>query len=203
MSFLLILLGLLGLLLAVIGLLFGSRVRFVKSRKKAFLLGILSFVFLFIGVAITDTTPTLTSKDQIPSLDTYKNQAKQIPYKDLARNADSTYKGSMIHFSGKVIQLVDGEQKQIRVDVTDYKKQEEQIKNAIEKGESPPTFGESEIILVFRNDDAGNLLENDQIEIYGIVKGPYTYTAWTGVKYTIPAIESHYIILKEPKKSGQ
>lgn len=150
----------------------------LKSSRNEFLgLLIFSFFSFFIGIVLTSgESVSSTATVSKPSLNTYKSIAKIMDYRDMARNAD-TYAGEMVKIKGKVIQKVNGTQQQITVDVS----------------------GEGDMVYIFRKDDAGNLLEDDQVEVYGSIKGLETYKAWTGVKYTVPSIESDYVILTSVK----
>lgn len=93
-----------------------------------------------------------------------------ITYDNLARNPDE-YIGSKVKFSGKIIQVIEGDNfTQYRMTVNnDY---DRIMLLEIDKS-------------IIKND---RILENDNIVIYGISVGIITYDSTFGGKITVPAV---------------
>jgi hypothetical protein len=158
-------------ILVLLCMIFIKRLR----RKKMTYAGALAASIVSITIAILANHSAAGASASISQrfpMEKYQQLALTIPYEELARHADKD-QGTLIQAKATVTQLIDGKQEQVMVNIAG-------------KG----------IAIIVRNDAAGNLLENDQIDIYGKVNGFETYTAWTGVKYTIPVIVSDYILLK-------
>lgn len=114
--------------------------------------------------------------------DHFKNNKAQfetgITYEQIAREPD-LYKNKNVKFTGKVLQIVKNElYTTLRVAVNgNYKN----------------------VILVTYLDGATekNLLQDDNITLYGVFKGEDSYTATSGAKITLPQITALYIELNQ------
>lgn len=142
--------------------------------------------FLAVGLIVismfftnTSNSPALKQvSNSIPTLQQYQSASLQLDYRDLTRNADSIYQGKMVHFKGKVYHLVNGKQDYVMVDTTDDSK-----------------VAYEEVFSVTRNDNSGNLLVGDIVDVYGIVRGTQKTTTFIGTESIVLSIESHYIVL--------
>lgn len=92
-----------------------------------------------------------------------------ITYDQLARTPDD-YKGSKVKFSGKVVQVIEGDGKV-------------QLRLAVNNSYDNILFLEYDSSLV-----KSRVLEDDQITIYGISAGTITYQSTMGGNITIPAV---------------
>ena len=139
-------------------------------------LGVIFVILLIIG-GLGNTTKHTDSATE--TLEQFSLAVNDIPYDELARNADS-HIGERIHYIGKVIQVIENPPA-LRINIA-----------------TPNQHGyvtENKIILVSRNDNTGRLLENDIVEIWGIVKGISTYKAVFGQSITVPEIKSKYLTI--------
>jgi len=116
-----------------------------------------------------DDTNTITI-NSFEGGDSYKAACRDdITYAQLNSNPNS-YKGERITYKGQIIQVIGGYGEiRYRIDV-----------------------GSSDIIYVTM-DDGISYDEDDFVEIWGEVKGTYTYTSTAGWTITIPHIETKYI----------
>lgn len=92
-----------------------------------------------------------------------------ITYDNIARNPDD-YKGKKVKFTGKVIQVIEG-------DVTI------QIRLAVNEDYDQVVFCEYESSIV-----SSRVLEDDVITIYGLSAGTVSYQSTLGGQITIPSI---------------
>ena len=113
---------------------------------------------------------SLTCTDLTP--EQYKEQCISISYDDLARNPDD-YKYDYVYLSGEVIQVQENEGEVIfLIDVEQ---------------------GDTAIAFYTYKEGESRVLEGDQITIYGIYEGLYTYTSVLGVEITVPNIFTRHI----------
>lgn len=137
-------------------------------------------------VAGETSTITITYENQQCTLDVtcttlseaqYKEQCQNVSYSDLARNPDN-YKSTKIKFTGKVVQVIGGDDSigALRVNVT--------------KGK----YGYDDTIYVMYVPDPSNrILEDDIISLYGVSTGLYSYTTVLGAQVTIPSVLAVYV----------
>jgi len=97
-------------------------------------------------------------------------------YEQLARNPD-TYTGSKVKFSGKILQVMEGDVSYLRVAMnSNY---------------------DTVIFATYDKDKLSyRLLDDDQVTIYGSSLGVYSYEAVSGATITIPWINAEYIDLQ-------
>lgn len=93
-----------------------------------------------------------------------------ITYENLARNPD-TYKGQKVKFSGRIIQVIKGE------NVSQYRFKINDDYNQV-------------ILIEISNSQLENnrILEDDYITIKGLSYGEYTYSSTMGGEITVPAV---------------
>lgn len=132
------------------------------------------------GVITDELLDALEIADEIK--DAAEKEAKKGNYKldysyeQLARNPDS-YKGSLVKFTGKVLQADTGDINYLRLAInSDY--------NTV----LFVTYGSS--VVNYR------LLEDDYVTIYGKANGVYSYEAVSGATITIPWIQADMIDLQ-------
>ena len=106
----------------------------------------------------------------------FKNECANYSYKDIARDPDQ-YKGSKIKFYGEIVQVC-SENKDLctyRVMLSNY-----------------------DVIYVTykRPEGEGRLLEDDNITVYGLCNGLYSYTSVQGAQITIPMVDAKYIDIR-------
>lgn len=92
-----------------------------------------------------------------------------ITYDQLARTPDD-YKGELVKFTGKVIQVLEGDE-------------EIDIRLAVDKNYDTVLFCAYDPQIV-----SSRILENDIITIYGVSGGLYSYQSTFGGKITIPSV---------------
>ncbi|MFC5405106.1 hypothetical protein [Cohnella soli] len=183
-----IILGVIGLTSIIICWIIALFVKQARVLKKQLLI----FPALYAGLMIYglsqfdqtgSTQPTIVESKSVPSLDEFTEEAVTPNPRDLARAADSTFKGKKVHLKGTIVQVIGKNGDQLRVNLAED----------LEKG----SFKEPITIFLFRKDSAGTLLDGDEIELWGTVLGTQTYKAWTGVEITVPSVQSQYLKLVE------
>lgn len=106
----------------------------------------------------------------------FKNECANYSYKDIARDPDQ-YKGSKIKFYGEIVQVCSESNGMCsyRVMLSNY-----------------------DVIYVnyVRQDGESRLLEDDNVTVYGLCNGLYSYTSVQGAKITIPCVDACYIDLR-------
>lgn len=113
---------------------------------------------------------SLTCTDLTP--EQYKEQCISISYDDLARNPDD-HKYDYVYLSGDVIQVQENEDEVIfLIDVEQ---------------------GDTAIAFYTYKEGESRVLEGDQITIYGMYEGLYTYTSVLGAEITVPNIFTRHI----------
>lgn len=137
----------------------------------------------------TPTTKATTTKESttvLPSMskEELKSEAKEISYKELARNPDK-HEGELVHFKGEVIQVIEASygESGYRVAVTknDY------------------GYSYDDIIYLEYEVKKGQprILEDDIIDFYGTFTGLMSYESTGAGKITIPSISGEYAEIKE------
>ncbi|MHB8132433.1 MAG: hypothetical protein ACYDEX_26060 [Mobilitalea sp.] len=107
----------------------------------------------------------------------YKDSAKQLNYRELARNPDN-YKGVTAVFTGKVVQVMEsGNNVTLRVNVT------------------KSSYGWDDTIFVNYRKLTGEsrILEDDIIKLWGTIMGLKTYAAVMGNQIIIPEVDAKFI----------
>lgn len=177
-----------GLILSIIGL--------EKSKKNGHkdtlaIAGIvISIIFLYLiifAIGHYDSNNLGTpnggsSYQQEETLDEYINSCSEIDYESIARQPEY-YKGTRAHFRGKIIQVEEGFLNSVilRVDVTEG------------------TYGiwtDTVYVTYTYGDGESKLLEDDIINMYGVIKGTKTYTTIFGASVTIPYLDAEYIFIE-------
>lgn len=125
------------------------------------------------------TTTTTKSPDMIKF--EYKSKCQTYNYKDIARNASSYY-GRYAKFTGKVMQtMYEGDSAVFRVNVTKDKY----------------GYYDDTIWVEYKpRKSESKLLEDDIVNIWGMLTGEHTYETVLGASITIPSIKAEYIELK-------
>ena len=109
--------------------------------------------------------------------DEYRSQCKVYTYDQIARNPDD-YEKKLAKFTGEVVQVLrEGDEIQMRVDVT-----------MTEYG-----FYEDTVYVFYTASDNTNILEGDIITMYGELRGMQEYEAIFGNTVSIPRIYVKYI----------
>ena len=133
---------------------------------------------LTVNGAITDQLlQSLGIADQVAAQAKQEAQKGQYSadysYQQLARNPDA-YLNQKVKFSGEVLQADNGDPSYIRLAVnSDY---------------------DSVLFVTFDPDIIDyNLLENDQVTVYGVDLGEYTYETVLGASVTIPWVQADMI----------
>lgn len=110
----------------------------------------------------------------------YKTNCADYTYKEISRNPDN-YKGKYAHFKGEIIQSIEsGDSYTFRVDIT------------------KTSYGWTDTIMVTytkKEASESRLLEDDVVNLYGILGGTYTYETVMGNNMTIPMLYAEYIEL--------
>ena len=144
-----------------------------KVKHHRFLSIIIILIVLFIGVGVIGSKgPTISSKYASMSAEEIKNNCASVVYEDVARNPDK-YKDTLITFKGKVIQKVDGNPIIFRIS---------------QDKDDGSYSSDAWYVRYTRNPDRINILEDDNIIVYGECKGTQSYTNAFGAKITIPSL---------------
>jgi len=106
----------------------------------------------------------------------YRLRCEEFSYDDIARYPDAHEK-KLAKFTGKVVQVLrDGNELQMRVNVTEGK------------------YSYEDTVYVFYTVENGtNILEDDIITMYGELRGMIEYESVLGAKITIPRIYAKFI----------
>lgn len=115
----------------------------------------------------------------------FVNECESFNYKDIARQPES-FKGKKGKFRGKVIQVREGtfdsNSITLRVNVT----------------EGNYGLWEDTVYVTYKYKDGENkILEDDIINMYGIIEGTESYVSVLGSKITIPSMNAKYIDLEQ------
>ena len=112
----------------------------------------------------------------------YKDSCSSYTYKEISRNPDN-YEGKRAYFRGEVVQVIETELAGItfytlRVDVT--------------RG---AYYWDDTVYVNYTelDPDAGRILEDDIIKMYGTLAGTKTYETVMGASVTIPQFDAEYI----------
>jgi DNA-directed RNA polymerase subunit RPC12/RpoP len=126
------------------------------------------------GASGVSSTPTLSIAD-------IKSQAQIIPYTSLMRNPD-TYKGSIVYFRGKILQV-------------QQKSNNNYILRIATKEDSYLGYYDNVIYVDYYS--SNRVLEDDVVDIWGKFVGLKTYQAVLGNDITIPEVNAlHYEMVK-------
>ncbi len=111
----------------------------------------------------------------------YISNCANYTYNEISRNPDN-YKGKYAHFKGEIIQSMEsGDSYTFRVNV------------------SRTSYGWTDTILVSytkKEASESRLLEDDVVDLYGILGGTYTYETVMGNEMTIPLLYAEYVELR-------
>lgn len=169
-----------------------------KQDKKAFFFAfdILIFVSIFF-ISIIITVPSNKFSNSNPSLmansggkiieniidySKEKESCSSIPYNEFARNPDG-FNGKKVFLSGQIIQIMEnGKNLALRVNVNENNSHNNTI-----------------YVLYTLKEDEKRLLDSDQVNIWGVLKGIETYQTIFGSSVSIPRIEAFAIELIEKK----
>lgn len=109
----------------------------------------------------------------------YRAQCQEYSYDDIARYPDN-YQKKLAKFTGEVVQVLkEGDQIQMRVDVT-----------LSEYG-----FYEDTVFVYYTVSNGQNVLEGDIITMYGELRGMQEYESIMGATISIPRLYVKYIDL--------
>ena len=110
----------------------------------------------------------------------YISNCANYTYKEISRNPDN-YKGKYAHFKGEIIQSIEsGDSYTFRVNI------------------SRTSWGWTDTILVSytkKEASESRLLEDDVVDLYGMLAGTHTYETVMGNEMTIPLLYAEYVIL--------
>ncbi|MDO4853940.1 MAG: hypothetical protein Q4A43_00710 [Coriobacteriia bacterium] len=122
----------------------------------------------------TTLTVKCTSKTKAQKKAEYKQKCKSVGYKSVARNPEK-YEGDKIKISGKVLQVSEG----------DY---------GINTLRVATSGGYENVYLVSydSSDLSQNIIEDDQVTIWGECTGTTSYTTVMGASLTIPSMDAKY-----------
>lgn len=139
----------------------------------------LFIVFTALAIIFCLSIFCTSGNEPIMTLEEMREQAKEIPYNDLARYPDE-YKGDPVIYQGEIIQKISSTE--YRVNITEG------------------SYGFwSDTIYIVLNGEAKKvrLLEDDIIEFVGLAKGEFTYKAVLGQRVSIPRIDAYEVKILE------
>lgn len=123
-----------------------------------------------------ETVPYTMTAEEIKS--DYISKCSKYSYKEISRNPDN-YKGKYAALKGEVIQVIeDGNTYTLRVDITKNK-----------------YYWSDTILVTYTKIDKSEprILEDDIVNMYGMLGGTYTYETVMGSKLTVPILYAKYI----------
>lgn len=125
-----------------------------------------------VDLAAADLDLAISLLESAPKPEDYES----VSYKSIARTPDD-YVGMKIKFSGKVIQVLEGDGDTINLRVA-----------------TDDSYGDV-VLVIFNQSIMGgtHVLEDDQITFYGIYRGTYTYESTMGGHITVPAVNADRI----------
>jgi hypothetical protein len=103
----------------------------------------------------------------------YMAKCQTVTYDSLSHNSSTSLYGSMVKISGQVTQVVDTGEYLIDIG-------------------SGWDFGQYVYIVSTGNE--GKIVEDDNITVYGVVAGDYSYETVMGAKKTVPEVAAKYIV---------
>ncbi len=145
-----------------------------KKRRFWIIAAVAVLVLLIIIIAASgDGTPS--DLIDLPEAE-YREQCQTYAYDDIARNPDQ-YEKKLAKLTGEVIQVLkDGNELQMRVNVTDKE------------------FYYTDTVFVFYSIENGsNVLEGDIVTMYGELRGMQEYESILGEQISIPRVYVKYI----------
>ncbi len=159
-----------------------------RGRKKwIFLIVILLIVVAFFVIVLgggdsqrIDSKSTSNEQSVTLSAAELKEKCEEYSYKEIARNPDS-YSGKYAKFKGEVEQVVQEESS------SDYAVYRVNI--------TYDDYWTDAIMVVFEGElaDGSRLIEEDIIQMYGVLDGSYTYESVFGSSVTVPLFRAKYI----------
>ncbi len=146
-----------------------------KRPIKTLLTIVLVFFALLVVISVFGSGSGDVKQPDLSKED-YISQCAAVSYEEVARNPDS-FKGQLVTFKGKVIQVMDGSTLTLRIN---QENSEDQWASDTWYVRYKPAEGESRI------------LEGDELTVYGICNGTISYTAVLGNKITVPSLSMAY-----------
>ncbi len=118
----------------------------------------------------------------------YLSSCKEYTYKQIARNPND-YKGKNAKFNGEVIQVMEnGNDVILRVNIT---------KEANEYADSGYLYSDTIYVeYTYKSDNESRILEDDIIDLYGVLNGTKKYTSTFGGDITLPYLLAKYVDIK-------
>ena len=170
----------------------------LKFKEIVFVLvsiSILAICFLLSGCGNNSTINTSSKNDtgnntisstqqpsQVPHefIEQFRIQCEEVNYKQLVRNPDK-FKGQKVVYMGKVSEVIDPDNDLIlRVNVT--KNENEQWDDTIWVNYTKPA-------------GSNRILEDDIVQLWGVIKGLRQYQAVLGNQISIPEIDARDIVI--------
>ena len=147
-----------------------------KQKHHRFLFFLVIVVIVVIAVAAMggNSSPSPSSKSKYTSMSEteVRSGSKAVNYEDVARNPGK-YKGSLVTFTGKVIQVVEGNTVVLRI-----------------TQDNPEEYFSSDTWYVTYKAPAGasKILVDDRMTVFGECTGTTSYKSVLGNQITIPSM---------------
>ena len=143
---------------------------------KRILTALCAFV---LSISLVSCTATGTVEEgELSERDEWMNFCTEVDYDTLAHNVNNM-KGQRVKITGKIFQVVDNAfSKAYMFD----------MRNPYDLNNM--NFMQHVYVSASKN---SNLIENDQITIYGTVEGTQTYTTVLGAQRTVPKVKMKYV----------
>lgn len=143
---------------------------------KRILTALCAFV---LSISLVSCTATGTVEEgELSERDEWMNSCTEVDYDTLAHNVNNM-KGQRVKITGKIFQVVDNAfSKAYMFD----------MRNPYDLNNM--NFMQHVYVSASKN---SNLIENDQITIYGTVEGTQTYTTVLGAQRTVPKVKMKYV----------
>ena len=144
------------------------------------ILAVIGIVFLCLICSAGSETPTYTPEVTISKED-FIAECKEYTYKELARNP-SQYIDEKVKLKCKVFQ------------VSQYNNNVIILANI----ESDELFSSDTIYIEYKYGiNEPKILEDDNIVVYGVYKGDYSYTTVLGSQNIVPRVQMYFVDIKE------
>lgn len=160
---------------------------FVKQGTSKGIISILKHAGTVFGLLILfvifDASTNTKQSASVNEIEHVINNAVELEYEDLLRNAEGKYKGAYVKIVGEVYHLEKGGQKRMMVNMS----------------KDPLQY---DAIFVERNEQDVTVIADDKVVIYGKVTGTVPTTNLVGAESAVPAIESYSMSLSNKRNDS-
>ncbi len=145
-----------------------------KQKHHRFLIFLLVVIIIVViaMIATGGSTPKLSKQYESMSESQIRENSITVNYEDVARNP-SDYKGKLVSFQGKVIQVIDGSTVVLRIN----------------QDKADSSYSSDTWYVVYKMPaGSSRILENDKLQVFGECTGTTSYRSAIGASITIPSM---------------